>query len=70
MFERLTERAVRKAEQRTQARIERLATDIEAALPAGIRCAAAPDGMRLSGRGLRRRFALDPALRWLTAALR
>jgi hypothetical protein len=70
MFERLTERAVRKAERRTQSRIDRLATEIEASLPAGIRCAAAPEGVRLSGRGLRRRFTLDPALRWLTAALR
>lgn len=70
MFERLMERAARKAGQRTQARIVTLASRMEGALPSGIDCEAAREGVRLSGRGLRRRFALDPALRWLTAALR
>jgi hypothetical protein len=43
---------------------------VRAELPAGIEARATVEGVALSGHGLRRRFALDPALRWLTARLR
>jgi hypothetical protein len=40
------------------------------AAPPGLAVEPAAEGVRLSGRGLKRRFALEPALRWLTAVLR
>jgi hypothetical protein len=39
-------------------------------LPQGIDVTVEDRGIRLLGRHLARRFALDPALRWLTARLR
>ena len=65
MFERLMARAERTAERRVSERIEAMAERIAADRPPGIAADAGEDGVRLSGRRLRGRFALDPGLRWL-----
>lgn len=69
MFEATIERAERHARTRAVLRSKELAQDLAAALPAGIESEAVEKGVRLSGRGARRRLALDPALRWLVARL-
>jgi hypothetical protein len=66
MFERLEARAGRRALERAEERREALAAELGEALP-GVGAEAAEEGVRLSGRGLKRRFARDPALRWLIA---
>jgi len=65
MFERLTARAEAAAARRAEAQRARIA----ARIPAALHPEASADGVRLSGRGLRRRLALDPALKWLLAGL-
>ncbi len=70
MFERGMVRISRVAERRRRDRIETLAEGMRAAAPLGIAVEPAAEGVRLSGRGLKRRFALEPALRWLAAVLR
>ena len=60
---RLADRAV--ARRRLEA-----AERIGAGLPQGIEAERVAGGVRLSGRGLKRRFALEPALRWLLMRLR
>jgi len=65
MFETLIERAGHIAERRAAARIAGLAEQMQGALPRGVTAEASAEGVRLLGRGLRRRFALEPALRWL-----
>ncbi|HEX8532726.1 MAG TPA: hypothetical protein VF662_01000 [Allosphingosinicella sp.] len=70
MFERTLARIRVNADLRAAARIQALAERMEPALPRGVRAEPAPEGVLLSGRALRRRFALEPALRWLTAVLR
>ena len=70
MFERLSERVEREARERAAARASELAERMRASLPGGIEAEAAPEGVLLTGRGIARRFALDPALRWLVAGPR
>jgi hypothetical protein len=70
MFERVFARVSRSAERRRRERIEMLAEHMRAAVPGDIEVEPAPEGVRLAGRDLKRRFALDPAMRWLTAVLR
>ena len=70
MFERLSERVERDARERAEARASELAERMRAILPGGIEAEAAPEGVLLTGRGIARRFALDPALRWLAAGPR
>ena len=65
MFEQLTERMARKAELRAKQRTLELVAQMNAELPQGIEAEAAAEGVRLSGRNLRRRFVLEPALRWM-----
>jgi hypothetical protein len=65
MFERLSERARQAAEVRAEARRRELAAPLAAELPAGIEAAKVDGGVELTGRGLRRRLALDPELRSL-----
>lgn len=65
MFERLAERVARMAARRAEERIADMAGRVAAELPPDIAAEAQAGGVRLSGRGLRRRFALEPALRWL-----
>lgn len=69
MFESLMTRAARVAERRAAAQARRIATALEAALPGDVRVAAEAQGVRLSGRALGRRLALDPALKWTLAGL-
>lgn len=70
MFEKVMSAASRIAEARTQARIAALAEQIQGEGLQDIQVSSDGEGVTLSGRGLKRRFALDPALRWLTARLR
>ena len=70
MLEKAIERArLRGAEQaRLQAR--RLAEAAADAAPAGVAVEDSEEGFALAGRGLRRRLALEPALRWLMERMR
>jgi hypothetical protein len=70
MFERLTARAQGAARRRARALSHELAARIEGERLRGVTVAADEDGVRLSGRALGRRFALEPALRWLIMGLR
>jgi hypothetical protein len=65
MFERMIDRVQRRTEAAAKARVLKLTERMRAGLPRGIEAEAAPEGVRLSGRDLRRRFVLDAALRWL-----
>ena len=65
MFERMVERATRQAERRAKAHVIELTQRFRAELPGGITAEAAEGGVRLMGRNLRRRLALEPALRWM-----
>ena len=70
MFEALAARAERAARRRAAALSAELADRIEAERLRGVTVAADEDGVRLAGRGLGRRVALEPALRWLSMGLR
>ena len=65
MFERLLLRSNLRAEERAQARAKALAERLADEVPAGIAVRSEEGGVVLGGRGLRRRYALDPALRRL-----
>ena len=67
MFEALTARAERAARRRAEALSAALAERIEAERPPGVTVESAEAGVRLAGRRLGRRIALEPALRWLIA---
>jgi hypothetical protein len=69
MLERLFERGRALAERRAEARRSALAEQLRRELPPGVSAEEAAEGAVLSGRGLARRFATDPALRWLPARL-
>jgi hypothetical protein len=70
MFERIMRRATALASGRAERRAAELAERLKGATGRGITVDAVQGGVRLSGRGLRQRLALEPALRWLTAVLR
>ncbi len=70
MLEAVQARLLRIARQRTQARARAVLERLRGALPADVSIQGTPDGAIVAGRGLKRRFALDPALRWLLAGLR
>lgn len=70
MFERMMDRAARRAERRAKEAAMELAERVRAELPPGVEAEAIEGGVRLAARGLKRRYALDPALRWLLAGLR
>ena len=67
MLERLKDRIGALAERRAEVRRRRLADEMRAEAPAGVRVHEEERAVVLSGRGLKRRFALDPELRWLVA---
>jgi hypothetical protein len=69
MFEGLADRVWGAAEARGRARAAELAHRAAEALPRGISASAEGDGVRLEGRGLGRRMALEPALRLFWARL-
>jgi hypothetical protein len=64
MFERLAERARRSSERRAERRRGELAARLDGRV-AGVEAALEGAAVVLSGRGLRRRSARDPAVRWL-----
>ncbi len=65
MFERMKERVGAMAERRVRELVPEVAERARERLPAGVSAEAEEGGVRLSGKGLQRRLALDPALRWL-----
>jgi len=65
MLERLSDRVREIAERRAEARRTRLAAAMRAEAPAGVRVSEEETSVVLFGRGLRRRFAFEAALRWL-----
>jgi hypothetical protein len=65
MFERLTERAISAARAHAEARADSLHERMRNELPAGIGAERVAEGVRVSGRGLQRRLALEPGLRRL-----
>ena len=69
MFERIEERIGRAALALARRRIATIAERLSGELPRGVAAEIAADGVRLTGRGLRRRLALQPALRALLARL-
>jgi hypothetical protein len=69
MFERMIQRAQRLAEARRARRIEDAAVRLAEAL-SGVGVERVEEGVRLSGRGLRRRMALDAELRTIVERLR
>lgn len=69
MFEALTARAAARAARRARARATALADALRETLPRGIEVTSDDDGVRLAGRGLSRRFALDARLRWTILGL-
>ncbi len=64
MFERLMIEAAALATKAAQRRRGELAAALADEAPAGVRVDETEEGVALSGRGLGRRFALEPALRW------
>jgi FAD/FMN-containing dehydrogenase len=70
MFERLSERARLLADARARRRRERLAERISGTGLRGVTVSAEEEAVVLSGRGLRRRSASDPELRWIVAESR
>jgi len=64
MFERLFQSAHRTAERRARARSAALAARIADDVPEDVTVEPVAGGVLVSGRGLRRRAVLEPALRW------
>jgi hypothetical protein len=69
MFERLIARAEVRARRMAGRRRDQLAQRLATEAPPDVAIEAQADTVALSGRGLRRRLALDPALRWLFSGL-
>lgn len=69
MFEALIARAEDLAGRRARARAAAFAGALRETLPGDIEVAASEEGVRVSGRALARRFALDAGLRWVMTGL-
>jgi hypothetical protein len=69
MFETLMVRMARIAERRAAARAEEVAARLREELPGGVTAERVEGGVRLSGRALRRRPAIDQAIKWTIAGL-
>jgi hypothetical protein len=67
MFERLMNAGTALARAEARKRRRSLADAIGESAPAGVRASESEQGVVLSGRGLGRRLALEPGLRWLVA---
>lgn len=65
MFERLMLHGAALAGKAARRRRDSLAGTLREEAPAGVEVDVEEEGIVLSGRGLRRRFALEPGLRWL-----
>ncbi|HEX8223926.1 MAG TPA: hypothetical protein VF605_08935 [Allosphingosinicella sp.] len=70
MFERLMLNAAALAERAARRRRGELAEALREEAPAGVAVSEEEGGVALSGRGLARRFAVEPGLRWLMAGRR
>jgi hypothetical protein len=70
MFERLMLYGASLARKVASERVGAVAAALAEDAPAGVRVSEEEGAVALSGRGLRRRFALDPAVRWLLAGRR
>jgi hypothetical protein len=70
MLDNLEARMLDLAERMAARRMSDVSARIEAELPRGVSAARVTGGIELSGRGLKRRFALEPTLRWLLAGLK
>ncbi len=70
MFERLMIRGAALAQRAARRRRGEIAEALRADSPEGVRVDEAEEGVALSGSGLKRRFALDPALRRLVSGRR
>jgi hypothetical protein len=65
MFERLMLHGAAMARRRANERRASLAEALREEAPEGVEVSEDEQGAALEGRGLERRFALDPGLRWL-----
>jgi hypothetical protein len=65
MLERLMLHGAALAHRAARARLAALAAELTDDAPEGVRVSEEEGAVALSGRGLRRRFALEPELRWL-----
>jgi hypothetical protein len=65
MLERLMLHGAALAHKAARARLAALAEALSVQAPEGVAVSEEEGAVALSGRGLRRRFALDPELRWL-----
>jgi hypothetical protein len=70
MFERLMLHGAALAGKAARRRRDKLAEELREEAPAGVEVGEDEDGVVLSGRGLGRRFAFEPGLRWLLAGRR
>ncbi|MFL6845657.1 MAG: hypothetical protein ACJ8ER_12335 [Allosphingosinicella sp.] len=70
MFEGLIERGAALAQAAARRRRAELADALRDEAPAGVRIEVEGESVVLAGRSLGRRFARDPALRWLFAGRR
>ena len=70
MFEKLMLHGAALAEKAARRRRSELAAELGEDAPAGIEVSEEEAGVVLSGRGLERRAALDPGLRWLPGGRR
>jgi hypothetical protein len=64
MFEKLMLHGAALAQKAARSRRAALAEALREEAPEGVRVSEEEEGVALSGRGLGRRFALDPELRW------
>ena len=70
MFERLMLHGAALARKGARARREALAETLRDEAPDGVRVSETEEGVAIEGRGLVRRFALEPELRWRLAGRR
>ena len=70
MLERLMIHGAALAERAARERRSSLAQALREEAPEGVTVEEEADAVALAGRGLRRRFAIEPALRWLVPGLR
>ncbi len=70
MFERLMLHGAAAARRAALGRRSSLAAALRDAAPEGVKVSEEEAGLVLEGRGLERRFALEPELRWLLAGRR
>ena len=70
MFEYLSERGRRLGEAAALRQARLLAERVRDEAPAAVRVETYENGIALSGRGMLRRFASEPALRWLIGRAR